>query len=484
MRTVLVVLMLASVCARADSRDETGPLLAEIEALKKEYAQQQASLQKVTAERWSARQEQVSVKESNKEELDDVRQEMERLYADVARAREELLARENAVADELEKLRLKQEEWGFVEQAVSDKVEKAGDQVAAGFPIGREARMGRIASIGMALGGRQGPAARLEPLIMARVEELREGSRIGLARRTFVVGSNEPVTAQVLRIGHCMAYGLGPDGQAYFLGGTGRVGPHAFTWRTMTDPDASAVVAKAIPDVLERTVLQASLPVDILQNRYSDALLSGESRDWLVQAKEFARAGGPVLIPLAIVVLWALFIVFSRLVTFATRHRRGYRFINEAVALLEQGKREEAATFASGGKGVLARILSECLKHAQWSRGSAEQAVSELLLAEAPELDRHLDTLAVLAGAAPLLGLLGTVTGMIEMFEAITRFGTGDPKLLAGGISEALITTEVGLAIAIPTLLLHNFLRNRRNRIQADMEMYAMRILNRLWPEE
>jgi biopolymer transport protein ExbB len=90
----------------------------------------------------------------------------------------------------------------------------------------------------------------------------------------------------------------------------------------------------------------------------------------------------------------------------------------------------------------------------------------------------------MLAGAAPLLGLLGTITGMIRMFESITRFGTGDPKLLAGDISEALITTEVGLAIAIPTLLVHNFLRNRRNHIQADMEMYAVRILNRLWPEK
>jgi len=91
-----------------------------------------------------------------------------------------------------------------------------------------------------------------------------------------------------------------------------------------------------------------------------------------------------------------------------------------------------------------------------------------------PGLASHLNTLAVIAAVAPLLGLLGTVTGMISLFEVITRFGTGDPKLLAGGISEALITTEVGLIVAIPILLIHNYLRNRKNRIGSDLQLHAM----------
>jgi biopolymer transport protein ExbB len=89
----------------------------------------------------------------------------------------------------------------------------------------------------------------------------------------------------------------------------------------------------------------------------------------------------------------------------------------------------------------------------------------------------------VIAGAAPLLGLLGTVTGMISLFEVITHYGTGDPKILAGGISEALITTQTGLATAIPILLIHNWLRNQSLHIQSEMEKHAIRILNRLWPE-
>lgn len=187
------------------------------------------------------------------------------------------------------------------------------------------------------------------------------------------------------------------------------------------------------------------------------------------------------MIPLAVIVLWAVFLIITRLIYFTCSHNHDYRFIHHALDLLEKDKVEEAQNYAKKEKGGLARILQTCIEHSRWTRDAAERAVKELLLKEFPKLDKHLDTLAALAGAAPLLGLLGTVTGMIRMFEAITKFGTADPQLLAGGISEALVTTLAGLSIAIPLLLLHTLLSNTRNRIQSDMEHYAMSILNRLW---
>jgi biopolymer transport protein ExbB len=134
------------------------------------------------------------------------------------------------------------------------------------------------------------------------------------------------------------------------------------------------------------------------------------------------------------------------------------------------------------GRGVVARVIDVCLRHAQWSREDAEKAVREIVMAEAPRLNSHLHTLAVIAAVAPLLGLLGTVSGMIRLFTVITHYGTGDPRLMAGGISEALITTQTGLAIAIPILLMHNFLRNRRNKLRTEIERTAVVVLNRLWP--
>ncbi|MDJ0699349.1 MAG: MotA/TolQ/ExbB proton channel family protein [Woeseiaceae bacterium] len=91
--------------------------------------------------------------------------------------------------------------------------------------------------------------------------------------------------------------------------------------------------------------------------------------------------------------------------------------------------------------------------------------LDEQLAEEASLLNRGLATVAVLAAVSPLLGLLGTVTGMIETFQSITLFGTGDPKLMSGGISQALVTTQLGLAVAIPLVLFHSLLTGRVNRL-------------------
>jgi len=91
--------------------------------------------------------------------------------------------------------------------------------------------------------------------------------------------------------------------------------------------------------------------------------------------------------------------------------------------------------------------------------------LDEQLGEESSVLNRGLPTVAVLAAVSPLLGLLGTVTGMIETFQSITLFGTGDPKLMSGGISQALVTTQLGLSVAIPLVLFHSLLVGRANRL-------------------
>ena len=88
-------------------------------------------------------------------------------------------------------------------------------------------------------------------------------------------------------------------------------------------------------------------------------------------------------------------------------------------------------------------------------------------------LNRMLMFLKIIAVVAPLLGLLGTVTGMIITFQAITLFGTGDPKLMAGGISQALVTTVLGLCVAIPTVLLHTLVSSRARRVNQVLEEQA-----------
>ena len=99
---------------------------------------------------------------------------------------------------------------------------------------------------------------------------------------------------------------------------------------------------------------------------------------------------------------------------------------------------------------------------------------------ELPRLEHFLSTIGVLAAVAPLLGLLGTVTGMINTFHMITLFGSGNTGLMAGGISEALITTAAGLVIAIPLLLAHNYLSTKADGIIGDIERYSATVFNAL----
>lgn len=479
--TLMLLLCLTATTAFADKQQEK--LLRRIEYLKTEYDRKQEQLQDVTEARWREKQKQVKRKEQDNEQLSRIRADMERLYNDIARVREEVLSRERMLQDEESVLEAKREEWKLTTEAVGAKLEKLQKRNLRGFPLGQDIRIAALAELEHRFSARRNAIAQHDALVSTTLSLLADGATVGLARRPLVLPEGEVVHAEVLRIGNCLAYAMGPDGRVFYLRGIRPDGPNRFSWKEISNTEMKERLTQLFPLVIEQRVCKGSLPIDILQNDYSRSLLGEEEITLWSQAEAFARSGGPVLIPLALIVLWALYLVLNRLTTYARWHRRNYRIAGRGLGLLDDERYDEALSTAQHSRGVLARILATCLRNRSWKRPAAEKAVGEMLLAETPSLDKHLDTLAVLAAAAPLLGLLGTVTGMIRLFEVITRFGTGDPKLMAGGISEALITTEVGLAIAIPVLLLHNFLRNRRNRIQSELETSAMGILNRLWPD-
>ena len=113
----------------------------------------------------------------------------------------------------------------------------------------------------------------------------------------------------------------------------------------------------------------------------------------------------------------------------------------------------------------LGRVMHVYLKNPKVDTETLEFKLDEAILKELPSLQRGLSLLALLAAIAPLLGLLGTVTGIIETFQSITLFGTGDPRTMSSGISQALVTTVMGLVVAIPLLLLHSFISGKSNSV-------------------
>ncbi len=148
------------------------------------------------------------------------------------------------------------------------------------------------------------------------------------------------------------------------------------------------------------------------------------------------------------------------------------------VSKLQTNKRDEALEAIKSFKGATARVIKATLRNINQDRDHIEDVVTEAILNESSNIDRFGNFVLVLAAVAPLLGLLGTVTGMIATFDIITEFGTGDPKLLSGGISEALVTTMLGLIVAIPLLLLGNLLSGWAQNIKDSMEQSALHIVN------
>ena len=126
---------------------------------------------------------------------------------------------------------------------------------------------------------------------------------------------------------------------------------------------------------------------------------------------------------------------------------------------------------------ALGRVLTVADKHPELSMETLELRLDEAILQETPRMERGIGMVKVIAAIAPMLGLLGTVTGMIGTFQAITQFGTGDPKIMAGGISMALITTVQGLVAAIPLILAHSLLQSRFTELSNVLEQQVAGIL-------
>jgi biopolymer transport protein ExbB len=154
--------------------------------------------------------------------------------------------------------------------------------------------------------------------------------------------------------------------------------------------------------------------------------------------------------------------------------------LHHILAPLNEGNLGEARSRAEAIKGPAGKMLLDGVIHSNESKELVEEVMYESMIELQPKMDRLLPFIAVTAATAPLMGLLGTVTGMINTFKLITIFGTGDAKSLSGGISEALVTTEFGLIVAIPSLILHSLLSRRSQGVLANMERIAVAFVNGL----
>jgi biopolymer transport protein ExbB len=195
---------------------------------------------------------------------------------------------------------------------------------------------------------------------------------------------------------------------------------------------------------------------------------------------EMILAGRYMMIPIGLASLVGLAVLLERLYTLR-RHRIVVPEIAEAVETLSASEDFSVAyAILDRRPGPFANIVRAGLDHADDDWEITRDVLQEAGRQEATRLTRRLGVLETVAAVSPLLGLLGTVLGMIRVFATISTAGLGNPETLSSGISEAMVTTAAGLIIGIPALVMHNWLSGRAEGIIFELEVYATKVLDTL----
>lgn len=280
--------------------------------------------------------------------------------------------------------------------------------------------------------------------------------------------------------GTASAAGASHDGKFLNYGPTvffaSNDGAHAgYAQRELNAPEPAVIsLGEARSEQVAAAVQAGSgvLPVDPTLGKALQIAVNSKS---LMQYIEDGRWVGAAILALgAVSLLLALFKVYE-IVTFSAPTSRD---VAEVLAKVEEGDEEAARGRAAKVKGQGGEMLLAGVESFGQKRTVIEEIMFERVLLARPLLERFLPFLAITAAVAPLMGLLGTVIGMIRTFNLITIFGTGDAKSLSGGISEALVTTALGLVVAIPILVLHGILLRMSKKKVAQMEQGVVSFVN------
>lgn len=406
------------------------------------------------------------------------------LEAAYIRERTELLAEKNALKSQLDQLIKANQEREASERARVDaltialsqskqdaedleaKITAAEEEDAVNLDRGEVvdstieiAAMG-LKKLGHSLSVEGEQTAVLERLFKEGVLVLREKSTVHVRPGAFFDLSGVERNGTIVHVGRVGALGFTDT-----TGGTLMPAPGGGL--TVVDPKAADVARS----------LASGKVVDAVPIHLFDPLAGPHDhrarRTWV----DVANAGGVIAWIIVGLGVLVLVIVLERGITLLLTSSRA----EVLMGALEKGLKtsdETAMDLLEHKRGALARVLRPILSQPEAGREDLENLAAEAIYREMPRLERLLPFLAVIAGVAPMLGLLGTVTGMISTFEVITEHGTGDPKLLSGGISEALITTEFGLIVAIPALLLHNLLARWSDRTIEGLQTHALALIN------
>jgi len=298
-------------------------------------------------------------------------------------------------------------------------------------------------------------------LITSAKDVIAKNSTITQRQGSFFLESGKEVTGTIINVGKIASYGHSNNGSGVLA----PAGENKFkVWR---DSDQQTVA-----DLFSGNS-SGLLPIFL----YESAIKSIDEKQQKT-ILSVINSGGMIAWIITVLGAFALILVLLRFWFLKKASSSTEKILSKIVKNIESDDMNSAIAVANSKKNSSSRVLYAVLRNITRDREHIEDIVSEAILHESGQLNRFGSLIMVVATVTPLLGLLGTVTGMITTFDIITEFGTGDPKALSSGISIALVTTEVGLAVAIPALLFGNILSGWAERIKDEMEKAALRVIN------
>ena len=294
--------------------------------------------------------------------------------------------------------------------------------------------------------------------IEQRVARLSETLALSYGDESIIARHGRQITVLVLRLGQARAIALGTD---HDVRGVLTRASDGKTW---------VVSGPRLPPIPSSSGIPSHMTFD------ASGTIATQSEAVQRTIGEWIAAGRFFIWPIIGVFALGMLIALERMVALAQRRVDPRQLLTVAAALSRDGV-AAAQALVAGAATPLDRVLHAGLSAQHRPREAREACVEQALISETSYLTRGLPAIAVLAGVAPLLGLLGTVTGMIDMFAVIANQGTGNAKSLSGGISEALICTQAGMLVAIPLLLLHAWLARLADRRSQLLEEAACGVL-------
>ena len=340
---------------------------------------------------------------------------------------------------------------------------RESDQVAAAQDLIRATLFQAASSLGNETPTVETPDEQAAALIDAYGQgaaKMQEGAQVRKEQGSYFLTDGTKVDGTIVRVGRIAAYGVGQESGALLPLGEGKL--------AIRDTEAASVA-----EGLANGARPQPLGIFAFEDNGKRVEESAEKTFWSVMA-----AGGIIGWVIAAIGVVGLILAGFRAVTIFLAGR-GSGAVTEVLELLDNGRWDEAANVARSAPGAASRVLASMIPLGPSDIKRLEDRASEAILLQTPPIERFGTAILVIAAVAPLLGLLGTVTGMIGTFEIITEFGTGDPRMLSGGISEALVTTQLGLIVAIPMLLLGNLLNQSAEGVLSGLETSALAVINR-----